>query len=256
MTFCDDCNSAPTGSQFGPLPPCHGESCSIEWEDVRTTSPAGRIVPKAKLHPQGALECVSDTDGEGLGVRVYGDTAEMASSGCANPLHRDPTDNSLWVEPFPIKAYECAEGGGCESVAPGGKADAVYTGCATAVEATITNTHCSARMRVIPKLTVIGAELDGGVATYQFQVGSTLVPLFTSIETKVAHVPGDDIGHNVTQDTPATYSGTVELAPIELNPGQSYTLSATPQVRYRNDGTGDVNVTWGTYRLCLDGTTI
>jgi hypothetical protein len=169
---------------------------------------------------------------------------------------RHPLTNKLWVDPGPLCLHESASGGGCESTSPAGDTGSVHSGCAPSISATIKNTHCSASMRVCPELTVIGAEIDGGTITYEMVVGDQTIPLFTSNrEPGVTHIGTEQVGHNVTGTTVATYSGTVKLACTDLAPGASMTLTAKPQIRRRRDNTNEADISWGTYRLDLNGST-
>jgi hypothetical protein len=273
--FCASCaDPMPTGRRFGPKPPCHTDSCSFAWRDVNTTS--GQIVGDVQIHEAGGLECVEDVDGSGVRVRTNGGT-RTAPTGCVTgQVYRDPITNQLWIEQGDIEVCDCDSGGGCQSTAPGGDADQTHTGCAGAVCARVKNTHCSKPMTVRPSISILGAELIGGQATYEVVVGGTAYPVFTAQEPKVAahtltvghdvepdpnpaititHTGDTTLQHNVTRAEIASYSGTIQMPAVTIQPGETFELCANPRIRYRNADTGTINVTWGAYSVCLTGTT-
>lgn len=259
--ICLECDGDTTGAGFGPLPPCHADSCSITWRDPRTTAPRGKIQADVNRHPSGAIECLNDTDGYGLSVRVYGtDQVKAFDPSCTrNWLHRDPTDNSLWVEDYPRFVRQCVEKAACTTVVVEGAKDSVDYGCTETICVEITNPSCVWPMSVSREFTLLGAELEGGAVTYEIVVDGTTIPVFSSFtaKPKVSHVAAEAVGHNVTNWWGVqTYSGTIDVGAVMLNPSQTLKVCVRPQVRRRKEDADDTSVSWGTYRLCLTGNSI
>lgn len=321
--YCEDCGEQ--GGQPVIPPPCIHESCSVTPLTLDQTGGALGFEVRTRggsLQKQldatcddpedcGVIRCFIDPENnpQGLDVDLFGDPDRLDGVDCVNPddgsnlyvnpirrITNDDGSCSLGALPFPVFDIQCDTQEGCDGFypPPSDQSATVYENCGPELCTTITNFGCYP-MLVVPKLTMIGAEVTGPV-TIEYQpnangeFGNKFPVLsgsgFTcdsnsagSGETGAAELEtagGGDPSHthgiaDHTHSGPShshtinceasgrnTDSKTIEFDHVTIQAGETYNYCVTGSLRFDDpdyDQGGTVN--YGQrVRLCLEGRSI